>query len=126
MSVFVLSTRVTRVTRVTSRTARVTLVRMCRRFDLLDYSNPHLTKGYSDSRWQKDENKNTLSQKDNKQSVNDTNFMLFVPNYAFVSTQTPFVFVLVNLKKENSPEPMFYLLFGMNFGERFISLNCLH
>ena len=42
-SVFGMSTRVTRVTRVTSRTARVTLVRMRRRSDLLDYSNPHFT-----------------------------------------------------------------------------------
>ena len=63
--------------------------------------------------------------KDDKQSVNDVNFMLFVPNYAFVSPQTPFVFVLVKLK-ENSPEPIFYLLFDMNFVERFFSLYCLH
>ena len=48
MSVFGLSTRVTRVTRVTSRTARVVLVRMRRRLDLLDYSNPHLTTGNTD------------------------------------------------------------------------------
>ena len=47
-SVFGLSTRVTRVTRVTSQTARVVLVRMRRRLDLLDYSNPHLTSGYMD------------------------------------------------------------------------------
>ena len=89
-SVFGMSTRVTRVT---SRTARVALVRMHRRSDLLDYSNPHFTEGYEDSRWRKDENKYKLSQKDDKQSVNDVNFMLFVPNYTFVSPQTPFVFV---------------------------------
>ena len=95
-----MSTRVTRVTRVTSRTARVALVRMRRRSDLLDYSNPHFTTGYEDSRWRKDENKYKLSQKDDKQCVNDVNLMLIVPNYAFVSPQTPFVFVLVKLKKK--------------------------